>query len=382
MNQNQLAVEKTSLLPRARIMVVEDDPNLLEGIRAILELDKRYTVVTAQDGVQALHYLRTSPVLPDLIVSDIMMPHMDGIEFLTEVRKEQRWVSIPFIFLTAKSDKSDQQRGKMLGVDDYLVKPFDTEDLLIAIESRLQRQKALDKAHENTVATVKRNILTILNHEFRTPLTFVVAYADMLNIEDASELSNEDIITFLKGVGSGATRLRRLIENFILLVELETGDAMRTYEWRRAVIDDVRSIFIEVCERCLLTQWPDRTYEIDLPSDLPPFMGDREYLGIAISQLVSNAFKFSPRERPIRLGAEARDGEIHLWVQDFGRGIPPEEIDSIWETFYQVNRELHEDQGAGSGLAIVRGIADMHKGRVQVKSRVGSGTTFTIILPI
>ena len=127
---------------QAKILIVEDDRNLLAGIQAILELDG-YEVLSAENGLQALEILRHEPELPHLIVSDIMMPQMDGIELLKAVREEQKWIAIPFIYLTAKGDKSDVLRGRVLGVDDYLVKPFDGEELLIAVESRLKRHEAL-----------------------------------------------------------------------------------------------------------------------------------------------------------------------------------------------------------------------------------------------
>ncbi|MEO8394793.1 MAG: response regulator, partial [Chloroflexota bacterium] len=186
---------------KARILIVEDDLNLLEGIQTVLELDD-YSVISVENGKQALAVLRESSVLPDLIVSDIMMPQMDGIQLLREVRKVPLWIKIPFIFLTARSEKSDIQRGKQLGVDDYLVKPFDADDLLIAVESRLNRHKGINALFDEAMSSMKRNILTILNHEFRTPLTFVVAYADMLN-DQTQSLSDEELLAFLRGVNTG-----------------------------------------------------------------------------------------------------------------------------------------------------------------------------------
>lgn len=363
------------------ILIVEDDPNLLEGIRAILELDG-YHVQTAENGMQALHLLRNATLLPDLIVSDIMMPMLDGLQLLQAVRKEPKWLAIPFIFLTAKSEKIDMQRGKILGVDDYLVKPFDGEELLIAVESRLRRHRALSSVQTDSVNTVKRNILTILNHEFRTPLTFIVAYADMLNIESTSELSEAELLSFLKGVGSGAVRLRRLIENFILLVELETGDAERTFEWRRNTIEDVRDVLKGAIDRGVRPIAPDRECRLSVDPNMRPFVADREYLQIALVQYLSNALKFSPAETPIILGAHVDNDALVLWVQDFGRGIPEERLGDIWDVFFQIDRDQHEDQGTGSGLAIARGIARLHKGHVAVESRVNAGSTFSMIIPI
>src|SRR4029453_13978974 len=156
-------------MEKAKVLVVEDDIHLLEGIRDILELDG-YTVLTAENGTHGLDVLQGQSSPPDLIVSDIMMPKMDGIQFLKEVRKESRWLDIPFIFLTAKGEKSDYQKGMRLGVDDYVVKPYVPGDLLIKIESRLERLRTVRTAHSEVMAGLKRQILTILNHEFRTPL--------------------------------------------------------------------------------------------------------------------------------------------------------------------------------------------------------------------
>ncbi|MBE2272036.1 MAG: response regulator, partial [Anaerolinea sp.] len=167
-------------IAKGLILVVEDDLNLLEGIQTVLELEN-YEVISVENGRQALEVLKSTPRTPDLIVSDIMMPYMNGIELLREVRKERAWLKIPFIFLTALSEKPDIHRGKMLGVDDYLTKPFDAEDLIIAVQSRLSRHRALNDLQVGAMRDLKRTILTILNHEFRTPLTFVVAYSDMLN---------------------------------------------------------------------------------------------------------------------------------------------------------------------------------------------------------
>jgi signal transduction histidine kinase len=367
-------------MTKAPILVVEDDINLLEGIRTVLELEG-YRVLTAENGEHALGVLRNATQLPELVVSDIMMPHMDGIQLLEEIRKIPGWLAIPFIFLTARSEKGDIQRGKQLGVDDYLIKPFDADDLLIAVESRLNRHRALNAAHQGEMEELKRRILTILNHEFRTPLTFVVAYADMLNNQQTTNLSSDELLTFLKGVNIGAVRLRRLIENFIYLVEMETGDAQETYKVRRAPISDIE-VVLKNAHAQVFQDGIKHTCTFEIAGDLPVFVADAEYLRTALIQLLDNAVKFSPEDKPIVMGAKAENNEIHLWVRDGGRGIPAAEQEHIWDLFYQIDRAFHEDQGTGSGLAIVRSIAKLHGGRVKCESEPGAGSTFSVIFPI
>ncbi len=368
------------------ILIVEDDANLLAGIRDILELEG-YAVLTASNGVDGLAVLHKADTLPDLIVSDIMMPKMDGIAFLEEVREIEQFISIPFIYLTAKGEKTDIHRGKQLGVDDYVVKPFNANDLLVAIRSRLKRARAIEKVQQGKQDQLKQTILTILNHEFRTPLTFVVAYADMLSDipnADATGAATDDaeMLTFLEGVRTGADRLRRLVENFILVVEIQTGSARKTFEWRKRAITDLNSLLWRAAQQANTIPDTPHTYEIECDPNIPDFVGDEEYIHTAIVHLLDNAFKFSEPDQPVLLRAMVDDDRLLIEVEDRGRGIPPDEIDQIWTTFYQINRPQYEDQGAGSGLAIVRGLVDLHGGRVDVESQPGVGSTFRLYIPL
>ncbi len=365
---------------KARILIVEDDLNLLEGIQTVLELDN-YSVITVENGKQALDILSSSSVPPDLIVSDIMMPQMDGIQLLREVRKVPAWIKIPFIFLTARSEKVDIQRGKRLGVDDYLTKPFDADDLLIAVESRLNRHKVLNEVYDDAMTALKRNILTILNHEFRTPLTFVVAYADMLN-EQAQQLSDEELLSFLRGVNTGALRLRRLIENFIQLVEMETGDAQKAYDLRKASVSNLLELIEAARQEVYNVTNFKQSFSVEVEGEAVPFVGDAHYLQLALIQLLDNAVKFSEDDQPISAGVCYTDDEVRLWVQDTGRGIDLGEQERIWGSFYQIDRATFEDQGTGSGLAIVNHIAELHGGHTEVQSRLQEGSRFTISIPL
>jgi signal transduction histidine kinase len=369
-------------MPKATLMVVEDEMHLLNGIRDILELDD-YAVITARHGKEALELLQHSETpQPDLIVSDIMMPYMDGLSLLEAVRGHQEWVLIPFIFLTAKGERADVQRGKKLGVDDYLIKPFDAEDLLIAVEARLRRHSALNEAQAGAISEIKQDIITILNHEMRTPLTLVVAYADMLKDFGNDEMSQDELLTFLRGVNSGAERLRRLIENFILVVEMESGDARRTFGWRSHPIQDLDKIIMAAHDQIMSDPNVHHVCNVQIEAPLPTIIGDRDYLMVIVRELLDNAVKFSSPDAPVTLKARPGNGVMRLQVIDGGRGIPESEFENIWKTFYQIDREHFEDQGAGSGLAIVRNLVDIHGGEVKVESQVGHGSIFTVSLPV
>ena len=367
---------------KATILVVEDDMHLMEGIRDILEIND-YNVLTATHGKAGLEVLAQQPVPPDLIVSDIMMPYMNGYEFFEAVRAQNAWITIPFIFLTAKGERDDIHRGKRMGAEDYVVKPFSADDLLVAVSAKLDRKRQLDAAAQNEIAEIKRNILNILNHEMRTPLTYVVAYADMLN-RDAPDLGLNEMRSFLRGINAGANRLRRLVESFILLVELETGEAEKAFAIRShpmqdfsVVLHNVRTKYTDIAAESGVR------LELNAPDELPPVIADHEYLSAAVECLVDNAIKFTEqpgRTVTVRI-APSSEGGVEIAVCDEGRGIPQHELDHIFESFYQIDRQKYEDQGAGSGLAIVKAVVGLHRGTIDVSSTPGQGSTFTIKLP-
>jgi two-component system sensor histidine kinase/response regulator len=370
--------------PNQRILVVEDDSALLEGVRDILEL-AGYEVYTATNGVEGLEALRR--VTPDLILSDIMMPRMDGHQFYEAVRSHSEWLSIPFIFLTAKGEKTDVRLGKRLGADDYITKPFEEEDLLVTVGSKLKRRAELRSVQDQEMFELRRTILTTLNHEFRTPLTYVTAYADMLQ-DSEGELSEDQFRDFLRGIQAGSERLRRLVEDFIFLVELETGEARRIHERRRTRLDNLTELVREAVYRYhgRAAQRPV-TLRVEAPPVLPAVVGNADYLRDAIGRLVDNAIKFSqPDGGEVLVRVEADPAEtpnrcVRVCVEDHGIGIAAEELPHIFDMFYQINRAKMEQQGSGSGLAIARAIAALHGGSIEVHSRVGEGSTFTLLLP-
>ena len=136
--------------PPATILVVDDQPAILEGIRLTLEA-AGYRVLTAADGVEALALLRDHEV--QLVLADIAMPRLNGYQLLQRVREDPRWLAVAFVFLTARALDSDIRYGKELGVDDYLTKPVQPEDLLAVVQGKLRRAGQLAAAAPRDTAT-------------------------------------------------------------------------------------------------------------------------------------------------------------------------------------------------------------------------------------
>lgn len=365
-----------------KILVVEDDVYLMEGIRDILELE-HFEVVTASSGKEGLEILRSIDTAPDVIVSDIMMPVMDGYQFLNVVRSELSWLEIPFIFLTAKAERADENLGKELGADDYVTKPFEPQDLVIAVKAKLRRRDQLNKIRGEQILKIKRDILTILHHEFNTPLTYVVAYNDMLqNSVEPERLTPDTLRQYLEGIDAGATRLRRLVEDFILLVELETGEAAESFMFNKQPIADYHQLFASlIYDYKAVVAAQNQVLTMEINPNTPPIIGHREYLLKILRCLLDNAIKFGDAGNHITLRVLPDEQCVRIEVSDQGRGIPEHEVPHIFEPFYQIDREHFEDQGSGTGLAIVQRIMKLHGGEVALESVVGRGSCFSLVFP-
>ncbi len=360
-----------------RILVVEDDPHMVHGICEMLHI-AGYETRPARNGLEALSCLQKEHF--DLILSDIMMPQMDGYEFFDRVRSNPAWTSIPFIFLTARGQKSDIRLGKQLGADDYLVKPFEVEDLLIAVQSKLERGQALRRAADAELLRMKQNILNTLSHEFRTPLTYISGYTELLQSEN---LSAQEFREFLGHVRQGSDRLRRLVEDFLFVVALETGEAQSAYMLEHILCDDLAERVARLLNT-LESQAAARRVQLkrELPPSLPAVFCHINYILDAISRLVENGIKFSKREGGVvTVHAWADDHSVYIAVSDQGIGIRPEQMSRLFDRFSQINREQMEQQGTGIGLFIVKGIVTLHGGQVNVVSTPDVGSTFTISLP-
>lgn len=368
-----------------RILVVEDHEPLLTAIKGILE-GEGYTVFTATDGEDGLQKMDNAR--PDLIVADIMMPRMDGYAFYETVRERPEWVPIPFIFLTAKAEKEDVRRGKDMGAEEYLTKPFDPQDLVVAVRSRLKRAHAIQGVSDARFDELKRQIVNVLGHELRTPLTYVRGYTE-LALEDIPSLEPKNLEDFLMGIKRGADRLYRLVEDLMYLIQLDTGRVEKEFQMMYGVHPGL-STLLETAVRQHKEQAADQgvTLEAEIEPRLPPVQLCETFFAEALGRLIDNAIKFSLREtKQVTVSAHVTDdADQNPWVEiavtDQGVGIAAEHLSHIFERFRQIDREKMEQQGIGVGLSIAQELIRIHGGEITVESTLGEGSTFTIRLPV
>ncbi len=362
---------------RACILLVDDDEAILDGVTRLLHLHG-YRVITATNGHEALDAMQQT--IPDLIISDIAMPDMNGYDFFHAVRSNPLWMPIPFIFLTAYGQREDIRRGHNLGVDAYLVKPFEMEDLLVLIESRLKRVREIRETAQNEVERMKQQIVSIFSHELRTPLAYIYGYVNILR-DQYGELDGATMETILEGMQHGAERLRRLVEDLMLIVRLDSGVVETEIALRRvpvalsAVVEEVVEHYRHVAEE----------RRVVIKTAIPPtlhVLGVPIYLQDALARLVDNAIKFCKQQGGrVIISAERCEGRVILRVSDDGIGMDPANLGTIFERFSQLDRQHLEQQGVGLGLSIAHDLIRLHGGSISVESRPGVGSAFTIALP-
>lgn len=371
----------------ATILLLEDDRHLREGtaeLLALADIGYELTILQAMNGLEGLAILRHE--LPNLIISDIAMPAMDGRTFLEEVRKNHHWLDIPFIFLTAKGTKQEILQGRLSGAELYITKPFEADELITLVKSQLDRTAQLHQVRERTLNDLKANILQVLNHELRTPLTYVTGFSDML-VNGIKMEKLDALQSYLMGIQTGCRRLMRLVNDLIAIIELRTGEAVNEFWQHARIMEDVGERLRSagtVREADARSKGIAIHYTIS--DNLPPILGVPSQLSDIFNRLIDNAIRFtSYPQRPdktVHLSIQTGEQNLVVTISDNGIGFPPHVQKKIFDLFYQHNRQRLEQQGTGSGLPIVKRLVELHGGYIQVQSKENIGSTFRLFFPI
>jgi len=363
---------------RTKVLIVDDEPSARDALERLLSAEG-FDVRVASNGRTALALVAED--LPEVIVTDLTMPEMDGLRLLEELRARQ--IEAPVILATAVNDAAPALAAIRAGAADYLTKPVDADLLLFAIERALRTRDLLRDAatlrarNETLAAEAERNLrareelLSIVAHDLRGPLSTIMLAAGSRKAADDGRAATRK----LGVVQRAARRMARLIEDLLDVSRIETGGlaldlaSHRASTLVREVVSMLEPIATESGVRLEMTVRDD--FE---------FACSSERIVQVLVNLASNAINVTGRGRRVRLSAERR-GE-HAWfaVEDEGPGIEPEHLPRVFE------RGWHSDsgrrRGAGLGLAIAQGIVEAHGGVLEVESTVGEGSSFHFEMPL
>lgn len=360
-----------------KILVIEDELAIRENILELLEVQdfESYAAANGREGIEL-----AKKVLPDLILCDISMPEMDGYGVLQSIRANPPTAMIPFIFLTALADKENTRKGMNLGADDYLTKPCRPMELVEAIQTRLKKHADIQQQQRQKIEELRNNITFSLPHELRTPLNGILGFTELL-LTDLEDLETEEIREMLLNIQTSSKRLYRLIQNFLLYVDLElvAQSPERLISMQTQSIAHSASVIQEQAQA--QAQLANRLKDLKFDLVDVPVQISLNRLKKIVEELLDNALKFAPPKRPITIRSQVEKDMFVLSVQDQGRGMTSEQIMNIG-AYMQFERRLYEQQGSGLGLTIVKRLVDLHQGSLTIDSTPEVATVVTVRLPV
>jgi len=361
-----------------KILVIEDVHYLRNDVLEMLRFEG-YEVEGAENGLVGVEAARNFN--PDLIICDIMMPGLNGFEVLKVLRGDPKTRTIPFIFLTAKTDRIDMRQGMGLGADDYITKPFYSNELLDTISARLQARQYYQEQAEQRTQSIIEKISMALPHELRTPLNTIMGFSDILMLE-AFNIKPDQVVEWAQHINNAAMRLYRLIENYLTYVRIEStlrDPHLRDQLYDRETYQPGSIVEYMTNNRAKLA---DREADLRLDVTAPSTARiSEDDLGRIIDSLVDNAFKFSEKGKPVEVKARENGDRLTITIADQGRGMSASDIASVG-AYMQFDRMIYEQQGTGLGLIIAKRLAELYGGSLEITSEKGVGTTVTVTLLI
>lgn len=360
-----------------KILVIDDDPIYRETIEALLSLSG-FQTVSAFDGLEGVRMAGNQP--PDLIVCDVEMPRLNGYGVLEQLRQNPATATIPFIFLTGNSNRADVRRGMELGADDYLPKPFTEEELLQTVNARLAKHATLTGRLQQKTDALRHHIAQTLPHELKTPLTGILAGAELIK-EISETLASADLAELAQIVLDSAQRLNRLIANYLFYTELAALelDPARAEALKESQTPSVAAISRAIAQH----QAAEASRKADLILDLQDgcVALSPDHFEKIVAELVNNAFKFSKAGSAVQVSSRQGAHALEVTVSDQGRGMTAEQR-AVIGAFMQFERGFYEQQGSGMGLAIVQRLTQLYAGEMTIASLPGAGTTVYVRLPL
>lgn len=362
-----------------KILVIDDAEFILESTSTLLKFEG-YQVFTAPDGIVGVESALT--LKPDLILCDISMPGMDGYEVLTRLRGTPDTTTIPFIFLTAFTEKQNMRAGMEKGADDYLIKPYTRDELVAAIDAQWKKHKNIERHVQEKIEEVGRNINYALPHEFRTVLNQVVGSAKYLS-HNAKEIEPDEIHELSEDIISSSQRLMKITENFLIYIKIESfaTNPDKKRQLRLSRTDEPAAMLVDIAT--MLSSKYNRFDDIDIVGAVDNLAIDisTESFHKIIDELIDNAFKFSVAGSKISIIIETEDDNLKLAIIDKGRGMSQQQISNVG-AYIQFERQMYEQQGVGLGLVIAKRLIELHDGDFTITSEENMGTTVSFSLPL
>jgi len=356
------------------VIVIDDEESMRDSCRMILQKDG-FITKTADNGLVGIKLVEESK--PDIVLIDLKMPGLGGLEVLERIKNIDPDI-IPIVitgYATVESAVDAMKRGAY----DFLPKPFAPEELRLIIKRGLERIKLAREAESlrREKKLIEENFITMVSHQLRSPLVAIAQYFEVMLSGITGEIAPRQADMLVKA-NTRLESLLELINDWLDIAKMSSGK------------------IIEKCKPVSLQQLLLRQIEFLRPlaekdnisltlssvTGKDTISADAESLEQVFSNLISNAIKYNRPSGSIWIRIREENDYVITDIEDNGIGISAEHIPYLFDQFYRVKRnEDQKQKGSGLGLAIAKKITDAHQGNIEVSSRLGEGTTFSIRLP-
>ncbi len=368
---------------KSLILIVDDHPHNLQVLGNILKKEG-YSPALTQNGVQALEFVKKKQ--PYLILLDIMMPEMSGLEVCRKLKQSPATKDIPVIFLTAKTETEDIVEGLELGAVDYVTKPFNHRELMARINTHIELKTAkqlivLQKEQlKQTVEELKQanatkdKLFSIITHDLKNLFNALLGFSEeLVNNNNLDTEGRQDIQVIQQTSKQGYKLLKNLLE----WAKSQTGKT--AFQPTELNLKAVVAVIID------FTMNNAQSKNITILSDILEttlVFADENMLNTVLKNLLSNAIKFTPANGTVAISCEEKDTEVEISISDTGIGIKPEDIDKLFKIdVSHTTIGTGKEEGTGLGLILCKELVEKNGGSIWVEGEEGKGSRFYIRLP-
>lgn len=371
------------------ILVVDDVQQNIQVVGAMLRA-AGYSLMPANSGAAALQ--RVQKKLPDLILLDLMMPEMDGLEVCRRLKADPLTQAIPVIFLTASNEMDHLVSGFQVGAVDYITKPFNPPELMARVRTHLELKHARDTILRygqelRRLNEEKDEFMGIAAHDLRNPLGAVTGYAEII-VEEAAAVnpgspasvsrSVAEISTCAGRIQDTSRRMVEMVQNLLDANRIERGEM----QLRMTPVDLASSLNAVIEPQRARAEAKQQTLHWQDDAGAVSVLADSGVLTQVFENLVSNAVKYSPPGKPIFVRLKKSAGAIRVEVQDEGPGLSAEDQKKLFGKFARLSaKPTGGEHSTGLGLSIVKKMVEAMNGKVWCESDPGRGATFIVEFP-
>jgi len=353
-----------------KILVIEDTKSIRESLKDILTFEGMDAIV-AENGQEGID--KAKKYLPDLILCDVMMPIKDGYQVFNELRQSINLKSIPFIFLTAKANSDNVREGMILGADDYITKPFNSDLLLKSIKIRLKKEKERKLTEKQKFNELQYNITSAIPNELLKPLNNIIGFSGII-LDPNYKVNEAELKEFATSINESGNRILSTVKKFIYYTEVELLlNNKENIDILKSEVTQKGSIIL--ANQCtIIAKKYNRITDLKLKSGLFNAKISLSHFEIIIENILDNAFKFSCDGEAVIIDIQKDDTHVHITIIDNGLGMDAKTIEVIG-AFSYFDRSVLEQKGLGLSLITSINLINFYNGKISCGLNKVKGTS-------